>query len=94
MKKLYILLVVLTYGLTSSLAWATCANLSFATKWAPIDSHKIIMYQGDNAIAIIEIPFCNIFSSSDIKLINDVTCTGDKIVVDREACDVRSIEKQ
>ncbi len=93
MKQFTYFLVALIYGLTSTLSWAGCADLSSVTKWSRIDTHKIIMYRGSTAIALIDIPYCYIYTSSDIKLVKDYVCNWDKIIVEGEVCDIRSVEK-
>lgn len=91
MNKLAYLLVSLVYGLTSSLAAAACADLSNATNWSNINSHKIIIYRGSKAIAIVEVPYCDIYPSSTIGLDKEYICDGDRIIVSGNACDIRSI---
>ena len=91
MRKIAYLLVILIYGLTSSLAWATCADLSNATNWSNINTHKIIIYRGSKAIVIMEIPYCDIYPSSTIGLNKEYLCDGEKIIVSGAACTIRSI---
>jgi hypothetical protein len=93
MKKIACLIVFLCCGLSGSIAWAACVDLSNATNWSDINTHKIIMYQNSKAIAILEIPYCTILKSSDIRLIKDTVCNWDKIIVSGNICDVRSVEK-
>jgi len=93
MKQLTCLLVALFSGFTSSLVWAGCADLSDATKWSKVDTHKIIMYRGSTAIALLDIPYCYFYSSSDIKLVKNNICKWDKIIVDGEVCEIRSVER-
>ena len=92
MKKFACLLVALTCGLTSFSTWAACVDLSNATNWSNINTHKIIMYRGSKAIAVMEIPFCDIFPSSSIRLDKKYLCKGDKIIVSGISCDIRNIE--
>jgi hypothetical protein len=73
------------------MAWAGCADLSGATGWSRIDTHKIIIYRGNSAIALLEIPYCYIYSTSEIRLIKDYVCNWDKIVIDGEVCDIRKV---
>lgn len=93
MKKISCFIVILFYGLTGSFAWAGCADLSNVTNWSEINTHKIIMYRKSKAIAVLDIPYCTILKSSDIRLVKDNVCSWDKIVVSGEVCDVRSVEK-
>lgn len=93
MKNIVCLIVVLFCALSSSIAWAGCADLSNVTNWSDINTHKIIMYKDSKAIAVLEIPYCTILKSSDIRLIKDTVCNWDKIIVSGEVCDVRKVEK-
>jgi len=93
MRKIANLVVVLFLGLSSSPAWADCADLSNVTNWSDINNHKIIMYRNSKAIAVLEIPYCTILKSSDVRLVKDTVCNWDKIIVSGEVCDVRKVEK-
>jgi hypothetical protein len=93
LKKVACHIFVLFCGLSGSVAWAGCADLSNATNWSDINTHKIIMYQKSKAIAVLEIPYCTILKSSDIRLIKDTVCNWDKVIVSGEVCDVRNVEK-
>jgi hypothetical protein len=91
MRKIAYLIVLLVYGLTSSFAWAACADISNATNWSNINTHKIIVYRGSKAIAILDIPYCDIYSSSGIRLDKEYICDEDKIIVSGTACDIRNV---
>ena len=91
MRKITCLLISLIYGLTSSLAWGSCADLDNTTNWSNINSHKVIIYRGQKAIAVLEIPYCDIYPSSNIKLDKIYICDGDKIIVSGVACDIRKV---
>jgi hypothetical protein len=91
MRKIAYLIVLLVYGLTSSFAWAACAEISNATNWSNINTHKIIVYRGSKAIAILDIPYCDIYPSSGIRLDKEYICDGDKIIVSGTACDIRNV---
>ena len=93
MSKFAYLIFVLSCVLSGSIAWADCADLSNATNWSDINTHRIVMYQKNKAIATLEIPYCTILKSSDIRLIKDTVCNWDKIIVSGEVCDVRKLEK-
>ncbi len=93
MRTIACLFVVLFYGLTGSFARAACVELNNATNWSEINTHKIIMYRKSKAIAVLDIPYCTILKTSDIRLVKDNVCNWDKIIVSGEVCDVRSVEK-
>ena len=92
-RRIAFLIVVLLFGLSGAPAWADCADLSNVTNWSDINNHKIIMYRNSKAIAVLEIPYCTIQKSSDIRLVKDTVCNWDKIIVSGEVCDVRKVEK-
>jgi len=93
MNKLAYLIFVVFCDLSGTIAWAGCADLSNSTNWSDIDTHRVVMYQKNKAIAVLEIPYCKILKSSDIRLIKDTVCNWDKIIVSGEVCDVRKVEK-
>jgi len=93
MKIFAYLLVSLICGLASTSALAGCVDLSSATNWSNINTHKIIMYRESKAIAVLDIPSCDIYPSSTIKLDKAYICSGDNIFVSGIACIIRNIEK-
>ena len=93
MKKFAYLMVLLGLGFASASARAACVNLSNATNWSNINMHKIILYQGSKAIAILEIPSCDIFPESSIRFDKADICNGDSIIVSGVACRIRNIER-
>src|SRR4030067_2381826 len=93
MNKLAHLIIVLFCALSGSIAWADCADLSNATNWSDINTHRIVMYQKKKAIATLEIPYCTILKSSDIRLIKDTVCNWDKIIVSAAVWDARNLDE-
>lgn len=93
MRKVLIVFVILLVSLVGITAWADCVDLSLATSWARIDLHRIIIYRGRTAIALLEIPYCYVYPTSEIILIEDWICNWDKIIVDDEVCDVRRVTR-
>ena len=88
------ILVLVSLGvllLSSDATLAGCVDLGSATRWWRVDSHTIIIYRGKKAIAVLKIPFCDIYESSEIRMIEDYVCNGDKITVDGRACDIKEI---
>jgi len=90
-KFAYLLVVSLSLCLASSFAWGDCVDLSKATNWSNINTHKIILYRGSKAIAVLDIPACEIYPSSNISLDKEHVCNGDKIIVSGVACDIHKI---
>ena len=93
MRILTCLLLALICSLSVSVVWAGCADLSNITNWSDINTHIIVMYRNNKAIATLEIPYCTIKKTSDIRLIKDNVCNWDKIIVSGEVCDIRKVEK-
>jgi hypothetical protein len=52
----------------------------------------IVIYRGRKAIAFLKIPFCDIDGSSEIHMIEDYVCSGDRITVDGRACVIEEVE--
>lgn len=92
MMKRTSLFFSLIISMSSLSGWAGCADLGSITKWVRIDTHKIIMYRGSTAIAMLDIPYCYIYPTSEIKVVNDYVCNWDKIIVEGEVCDIRNVE--
>jgi len=93
MKKLILLIIALIVSLNNSIAWADCVDISSASSWSRVDSHKILIYRGSTAIALLVIPYCYISSGSEISFIEDIVCDGGIINIDGEECDIRNVEK-
>jgi hypothetical protein len=51
------------------------------------------MYQESKAIAVLDIPSCDIYPSTTIRLDKANVCNGDNIIVSGVACKIRNIEK-
>jgi hypothetical protein len=88
--RVLVSLVVLL--LSSNPTLAGCVDLGSATRWWRVDSHTIVIYRGRKAIAFLKIPFCDIDGSSEIHMIEDYVCSGDKITVDGRACVIEEVE--
>lgn len=93
MKKISILLSLIISVFICSPVFADSVDVSSADKWTLVDSHKIIIYKGGRAIALLDLPYCFIYSTSDIKFINDYVSNWDKILIDGEVCDIRSVKR-
>jgi hypothetical protein len=93
MKKLIFLIIAALVMLNCTMAWAECADVSGATSWSRIDTHKIIIYRGSTPLALLDIPYCYIYSTSEIRFIKDYVCNWDKIIIDGEVCDIRNVER-
>jgi hypothetical protein len=70
---------------------ADCANVSGVTGWRSIDSHTIVVYRGTQPIALLKIPWCFIFTTSQIRFLKTFICPWDKILIDGKVCDITEI---
>jgi hypothetical protein len=70
---------------------ADCANVSGVTGWRYIDSHTIVVYRGTQPIALLKIPWCFIFTTSQIRFLKTFICPWDKILIDGNVCDITDI---
>ncbi len=93
MKKISFFVLLIICGISSSAVLADCVNLGNANKWSRIDNHKIILYRGSNGLALLNTPYCFIYATSDLRLVKEDVCNWDKIIVDGEVCDVRSVNR-
>jgi len=88
-KKVIAIIFIL---FAKTLSHADCLYVYGTERWSYLNSHKIIIYRGSSAVAVLEIPYCNIYSSSGIRFLGDDVCNWGKIIVDDEVCDVREVE--
>jgi len=71
---------------------ADCANLERFNNWILESSHTVIFYDGKKPLARVEIPNCEIFPLSTIRLIDSYVCESDRILVDGVACQIITVE--
>lgn len=93
MKKIMFLIIAVLVMLNCTMAWAGCADLSGATGWARIDTHQIIIYRGRTPLALLDISYCYIYPTSRIRFIRNYVCDWEKIIIDREVCDIIKVER-
>jgi hypothetical protein len=53
--------------------------------------HTIIFYRDSWPIAYLDVPYCSLDPSSNIRPIRNYVCDGDKIIVDGEACTIMNV---
>lgn len=75
-----------------TLAHADCVGVYSANSWEFLDSHSIILYDFSKPLAVLRIPWCNVFNLSDICLTENNICEGDKLIVDNERCEIREVQ--
>lgn len=75
-----------------TLAHADCVGVYGTTSWEFLDSHSIILFDFSKPLAVLRIPWCNVFNLSDICLTEYYICEGDKLIVDNETCEIREVQ--
>jgi len=91
MKKIWMILN-LALLLFPTFVSADCANLERFNNWILESSHTVIFYDGKKPLARVEIPNCEIFPLSTIRLIDSYVCESDRILVDGVACQIITVE--
>ena len=92
-KVILIILVAIMIFLFSPIAYAGCVDVSSVTSWSRIDTHTIIVYRGSTPLALLKMPYCYIYPSSEIRFVKNYICNWDKIIVDGEVCDITKVER-
>jgi hypothetical protein len=78
--------------LSPTFALADCADLGSFTSWVVETNHTIVFYEGQQPLARLEIPNCEIRPSSDIRLIRSYVCDLDEIMIDGVACSIITVQ--
>lgn len=92
MKRILMGLSFTIFLLYSSLVSADCLDLGRFTSWVIEGTHTIVFYAGVKPIARLEIPNCEIQTTSKIRLIKSYVCDSDEIEIDAEACRAITVE--
>jgi hypothetical protein len=94
MKKVILIVsVIIMIFSINSITHADCVDVGSATSWSRIDTHTIIVYRASTPLVLLKMPYCYIYSSSEIRFIKDYICDWDKIIVDGEVCDITKVER-
>ncbi len=92
MGKILVFLILVTGLLSPGWVFADCLDLGNFTNWTLQDSHTIVLYRGLRPIATLEIPDCQIQSTSTLRLIKSYVCDLDEIVIDEETCSIMTVK--
>jgi len=87
-------LILLSFGMLlfiPALAFADCLDLGGFTSWILEDMHTIVFYMGTKPVARLEIPYCAINPSSNIRLIKSYVCDSDDIMIDNDKCSIITV---
>jgi hypothetical protein len=90
-KKILILFGFAILLLLPTLASSDCVDLRRSTSWYIQGGHKIIFYEGMRPMAFLDISYCTMNSSSDIRLLKTYVCNNDNIVIDGEKCSIMTV---
>lgn len=92
-KIILIILVTIMIFLFSHITYADCVDVSSVTAWSRVNAHTIIIYVGETPLALLKLPYCYIYSTSEIKFIKDYICNWDQMIVDEEVCDIKEVKR-
>ena len=87
-------LILISFGillLIPTLAFADCLDLGGFTSWIFEDTHTIVFYMETRPVARLEIPYCTVDPSSNIRLIKSYVCDTDDIMIDNEKCSIITV---
>jgi hypothetical protein len=91
-KKIFILVCISIFSLIPNLVLADCVDVSRFTNWSSEGDHAIALYSGSMPMAVLQIPYCIIQTSSNIRFTKSYLCDGDSIFIDGLECLIISIE--
>jgi len=90
-KKIVILLGFLVFFISPDPILADCASIRYFSGWVLEGSHTISIYSGTTPAARLDVPYCTIRPDSNVRLMKNYYCDGDKIIIDGESCLVSSV---
>jgi hypothetical protein len=85
MKTLLAIIIV------AFIASADYISLTGYEKWSMVDNHSFILYQSGRPIALIKVD-CYLYSSSDLIIPGTYIGPYDKVIIDKEVCEILSIK--
>ena len=92
MRNKFLSLWVLIFLSTApAVALSDCVDLGRASDYYVQGGHTVIFYVGKRPVAQVEIPYCNLYQDSIIRLTRTYTCDSDKIIVDGEQCMIGTV---
>jgi len=90
-NKLLALLILVSLLITPAVVLSDCLDLGQANSYYIQGGHAIIFYDGMRPLARVEIPNCNLYQDSTIRLTKSYTCDSDKILVDGVQCNIGTV---
>ncbi len=90
-KKMVILAGLAIVLLSPSLVISDCVDFRRSTSFYVAGGHSVTFYSGLTPIGRVEIPYCALSPSSNIRLLQTYVCDGDNILVDDSRCVIMSV---
>ena len=90
-KKMVILMGLAIVLLCPGLVLSDCMDLRRSSGFYTMGGHSIIFYSGPLPIGRVEVPYCALSPSSNVRLIRSYVCDGDKIMIDGSECTIMSV---
>ncbi len=92
--KILIILSLTALILFPSLVSADCADLGDFTNWVRVGPRRILFYEGNRPIAIVNVVYCDVYPWSRIRLLRSYVCDSDSIMIDGEVCNLMSMKAE
>lgn len=96
-KVLFVLCVVIFLLvlslITTSFLWADEIFVPDRLVWSRLNPRTIVIYENDNAIAVVEVYYAHIYRNSDILFFDTIIKYGSKVMIDRKVYDVKEVKK-
>ncbi len=87
-KKMFVLLSVSALLFFPTLAVSDCTDLGHSTSWYVQDEQTVICYVQNKPVAQVVLQDCTMNRSSNIRLLKNYVCDGDRLLVDGQECTI------
>ena len=91
MNKFLVLLALMTILAAPGVALSDCTDLALADSSYVQGAHTVIFYRGRRPLARLEVPYCQLYPDSEIRLTKTYTCDTDSIIVDGQQCMIGTV---
>ncbi len=91
-KQILVVLSLMVLLTLPRLVLADCADLKNYTNWALEGEHTIVFYIRNKPLASLTIPYCEILTTSSIRLLKSYVCDSDNIMIDGKECSIIEVE--
>ncbi len=86
-----VLMVLVIVLLCPALVLSDCVDLKRASSSYVQGGHSVIFYEGVRPIARVDLPYCLLNPTSNIRLTTNYICDGDNIIIDGSECLITTV---